>query len=96
MSADPCLDPDTTFTDAPFSREHAGHGCRAPLRRLSSLRRMLRDSRMATEEDMPCSTMTPRLISSRRPPQANGAKCGVACHYIAAAKDYIFTAYAKR
>jgi len=31
-----------------------------------------------------------------RPPQANDAKCGVACHNIAAAKDYIFTAYPKR
>jgi hypothetical protein len=31
-----------------------------------------------------------------RPPQANDAKCGVACHNLAAAKDYIFTAYPKR
>ena len=30
------------------------------------------------------------------PPQANDAKCGVACHTIVAAKDYIFTAYPPR
>jgi len=31
-----------------------------------------------------------------KPPQANDAKCGFACHTIVAAKDYVFTAYAKR
>jgi hypothetical protein len=31
-----------------------------------------------------------------QPPQANDAKCGVACHTLAKSKDYIFTAYAKR
>jgi len=31
-----------------------------------------------------------------KPPQANDAKCGAACHNLAAAKDYIFTTYAKR
>jgi hypothetical protein len=31
-----------------------------------------------------------------KPPQANDAKCGAACHNLAAAKDYIFTPYAKR
>ena len=30
------------------------------------------------------------------PPQANDARCGVACHTLAAAKDYVFTAYPKR
>jgi hypothetical protein len=30
------------------------------------------------------------------PPQANDAKCGFACHTIAEAKDYVFTAYPKR
>jgi hypothetical protein len=30
------------------------------------------------------------------PPQGNDAKCGAACHTIAAKKDYVFTAYAKR
>ena len=30
------------------------------------------------------------------PPQANDAKCGTACHTLAAQKDYIFTPYPKR
>jgi hypothetical protein len=29
-------------------------------------------------------------------PLGNGAKCGYACHTIAKAKDYVFTAYGKR
>jgi hypothetical protein len=31
-----------------------------------------------------------------KPPQANDAKCGFACHTIVKAKDYVFTAYPKR
>jgi hypothetical protein len=34
--------------------------------------------------------------SASKPPQANDAKCGAACHTLAASKDYIFTAYPKR
>src|ERR1043166_7020443 len=30
------------------------------------------------------------------PPQGNDAKCGVACHSIAKARDYVFTEYGKR
>jgi hypothetical protein len=30
------------------------------------------------------------------PPQANDAKCGLACHTIAKTKDYVFTEYGKR
>jgi hypothetical protein len=30
------------------------------------------------------------------PPQANDAKCGLACHTIAKGRDYVFTAYPKR
>jgi cytochrome P460 len=30
------------------------------------------------------------------PPQGNNAKCGAACHTIAAKQNYVFTAYAKR
>jgi len=30
------------------------------------------------------------------PPQANDAKCGFACHTVAAAKDYVFTPFPKR
>lgn len=33
---------------------------------------------------------------SDKPPQGQDAKCGAACHNLAAAKDYIFTPYAKR
>ena len=40
-------------------------------------------------------TFTP-ATENDSPPQANDAKCGVACHTIAQAKDYIFTAYEKR
>ena len=31
-----------------------------------------------------------------RPPQANDAKCGAACHNIAKGKDFVFTEYAAR
>jgi hypothetical protein len=31
-----------------------------------------------------------------KPPQANDAKCGAACHTIAKARDYVFTEYAAR
>jgi hypothetical protein len=34
--------------------------------------------------------------SEDHPPQENNAKCGAACHTIAAKQDYVFTAYAKR
>jgi hypothetical protein len=30
------------------------------------------------------------------PPQGNDAKCGLACHTVAKAKDYVFTEYGKR
>jgi hypothetical protein len=34
--------------------------------------------------------------SEDNPPQGNDAKCGAACHTLAAKQDYVFTAYAKR
>ena len=34
--------------------------------------------------------------SDRFTPDGTGAKCGVACHTIVRAKDYVFTAYGKR
>jgi hypothetical protein len=34
--------------------------------------------------------------SADKPPQGNDAKCGAACHKLAAATDHIFTAYPKR
>ena len=33
---------------------------------------------------------------THRPPQANDAKCGLACHTIVKDKDYVFTQYAQR
>jgi hypothetical protein len=34
--------------------------------------------------------------ASDHPPQANDAKCGLACHTKVQSKDYVFTEYAKR
>ena len=34
--------------------------------------------------------------TSSHPPVGHDAKCGAACHELAASKDYIFTAYSKR
>jgi Cytochrome P460 len=45
--------------------------------------------------DSAAGTFAPGTAADR-PPQNNDAKCGVACHNLAAAKDYIFTGYAKR
>jgi hypothetical protein len=45
--------------------------------------------------DAASDTFTPGTAADR-PPQGNDAKCEVACHNLAEAKDYIFTAYAKR
>jgi hypothetical protein len=44
----------------------------------------------------PATDLLSPVTSTDRPPQGNDAKCGAACHTIAAAKDYIFTAYPKR
>jgi len=40
-------------------------------------------------------TFMPATTASK-PPQGHDAKCGAACHTLAASKDYIFTAYSKR
>jgi hypothetical protein len=45
--------------------------------------------------DAASSTFTPATTASK-PPQGHDAKCGAACHTLAASKDYIFTAYPKR
>ena len=45
--------------------------------------------------DPASDTFTP-ATEADEPPQANDAKCGFACHTIAEAKDYVFTAYGKR
>jgi hypothetical protein len=45
--------------------------------------------------DAATDTFTP-ATDKDQPPQANDAKCGVACHELAETKDYIFTNYARR
>ena len=45
--------------------------------------------------DTASDAFTPVTLADK-PPQGNDAKCGAACHKLAAAKDYIFTAYPKR
>jgi hypothetical protein len=36
------------------------------------------------------------FTTQNTPPQANDAKCGVACHTVAKSRDYVFTRYATR
>jgi hypothetical protein len=45
--------------------------------------------------DTASGTFTPATLASK-PPQGHDAKCGAACHTLAASKDYIFTAYPRR
>ncbi len=45
--------------------------------------------------DAASGTFAPATLASK-PPVGHDAKCGAACHELAAAKDYIFTAYPKR
>jgi hypothetical protein len=47
------------------------------------------------EYDAATDTFRPGNLTDM-PPQANDAKCGAACHTLAAAKDYVFTSYPKR
>jgi hypothetical protein len=49
----------------------------------------------AFKYDTASNEFTP-VTSSDKPPQGNDAKCGAACHKLAAAKDYILTEYPKR
>src|SRR3984885_6272744 len=49
----------------------------------------------AFKYDAATDNLTP-VTSADQPPQGNDARCGAACHTIAAAKDFIFTAYPKR
>ena len=44
----------------------------------------------------PASGTFAPATSASKPPQGHDAKCGAACHTLAASKDYIFTAYPKR
>jgi hypothetical protein len=45
--------------------------------------------------DAQSGTFAPATLASK-PPQGHDAKCGAACHTLAASKDYIFTAFPKR
>jgi hypothetical protein len=49
----------------------------------------------AFKYDAATDTFTP-FTTADQPPQGNDAKCGVACHTIAKARDYVFTEYGKR
>jgi hypothetical protein len=49
----------------------------------------------AFKYDAASDVFTPVGLTDK-PPQGNDARCGAACHKLAAAKDYIFTAYPKR
>jgi hypothetical protein len=49
----------------------------------------------AFKYDAASDAFTP-VTAADKPPQGNDAKCGAACHKLAAAKDFIFTAYPKR
>ena len=49
----------------------------------------------AFKYDAASDAFTPVTLTDK-PPQGNDAKCGATCHQLAAAKDYIFTAYPKR
>jgi hypothetical protein len=49
----------------------------------------------AFKYDAATDKLTP-VTSTDHPPQANDARCGAACHEMAAATNYIFTAYPKR
>jgi hypothetical protein len=47
------------------------------------------------EHDAATDTFRPGTLADQ-PPQADDAKCGVACHTLAKQQDYVFTGYAKR
>ena len=49
----------------------------------------------AFEHDAASDTFAPATMAAH-PPQGNDAKCGVACHTKAQARDFVFTEYAKR
>ena len=49
----------------------------------------------AFKYDAASDTFTP-FTQADQPPQANDAKCGLACHTIAKNRDYVFTEYGKR
>jgi Cytochrome P460 len=44
----------------------------------------------------PASNRFTPFTTADQPPQANDAKCGVACHTVVKARDYVFTEYGQR
>jgi hypothetical protein len=49
----------------------------------------------AFKYDAASDAFTPVTLTDK-PPQKNDAKCGAACHNLAAKRDYVFTEYARR
>ncbi len=49
----------------------------------------------AFEYDTSTGAFSP-ATGANKPPQANDARCGLACHTLAKTHDYVFTAYGKR
>jgi Cytochrome P460 len=49
----------------------------------------------AFEYEAASDTFRPATLADK-PPQANDAKCGFACHTVAKQQDYVFTAYGQR
>jgi hypothetical protein len=84
-------------TDAPFS-------VRVP-DTLIDIAFMVRDSKRFADSgnwgyglfnyDTKSDTFAPATVNNR-PPQANDAKCGFACHTTVKARDYVFTSYPKQ
>src|SRR5262249_9955204 len=49
----------------------------------------------AFDYDAASDSFSPSTLASK-PPQANDAKCGFACHTVVQNRDYVFTEYGKR
>jgi len=50
----------------------------------------------ASLQDVDFMVKDSKRFADSEPPQANDAKCGLACHTIVKARDYVFTDYGKR
>ena len=84
-----------------FFGEHAGHSAGD----LAQVEFIVKDSKRFSDThgwgyaifdyDAASGTFAPATKASK-PPVDHDAKCGAACHELAASKDYIFTAYPKR
>ena len=84
-----------------FFRDPSGHGAGD----LAQVEFIVKDSKRFSDThgwgyamfdyDAASGKFAPATKASK-PPVNNDAKCGAACHKLAASKDYIFTAYPKR